>query len=194
MLELVGVGDHTSFFVDRGCPVTVTEPRQENRKLIRGEAGRRRAAARSRESGRAGAVRDRLLLRAGCTTCHGGSVAALDWIAACHPDLLLLETCVSARPGLAVFPFDEDASLPHYVFDDARHYVTLWFEVSCDDGEPQIAVRTRRASSGGFEPSSLPTPAPPKAPAPLAVAVESLETTPRPHRQRIPEQAQWTNF
>ena len=40
VLELgAGVGDHTSFFLDRGCDVIVTEPRPENREVIRARHG-----------------------------------------------------------------------------------------------------------------------------------------------------------
>ncbi len=113
MLELgAGVGDHTSFFLDRGCEVIVTEPRPENREVIRARYGGDVSALDLEDPGDP--------VPADIVYCYGllyhlaRPAAALDWIAACDPGLLLLETCVSARPELAVFPIDEDSQLPQY--------------------------------------------------------------------------------
>ena len=44
------------------------------------------------------------------------------------------------------------------VFDETRHYVTLWFEAACDDGEPQIAAPYEMSGLRWFERAELPTP------------------------------------
>ncbi len=44
------------------------------------------------------------------------------------------------------------------VFDDTRHYITLWFEAECDDGEPQIAAPYELSELGWFHRAELPSP------------------------------------
>ena len=113
MLELgAGVGDHTSFFLDRGCRVIVTEPRPENREVIRARHGGEVSALDLEDPG--DPVPAEIVYCYGVLYHLARPAATLDWIAACNPGLLLLETCVSPRPGLAVFPVDEDPHLPQY--------------------------------------------------------------------------------
>jgi hypothetical protein len=113
VLELgAGVGDHTSFFLDRGCRVIVTEPRPENREVIRARHGGEVSALDLEDPG--DPVPAEIVYCYGVLYHLARPAAALDWIAACNPGLLLLETCVSPRPGLEVFPVDEDPHLPQY--------------------------------------------------------------------------------
>jgi hypothetical protein len=112
VLELgAGVGDHTSFFLDRGCEVIVTEPRPENLQLLRDRHDGLDTRALDLET-------PGEPIAAEVVYCYGllyhlsRPAAAIEWMAACDPELLLLETCVSARQELAVFPVDEDAGVP----------------------------------------------------------------------------------
>lgn len=46
-----GIGDHTSFFIDRGCTVTITDAREENLAIVgRRLPGNRRPASRPRRA------------------------------------------------------------------------------------------------------------------------------------------------
>lgn len=44
------------------------------------------------------------------------------------------------------------------VFDEGRHYVTLWFDAVCEHGEPRIAAPYEVGEIGWFEADSLPDP------------------------------------
>ena len=181
VLELgAGLGDHTSFFLDRSCEVIITEPRPENLRILR----ERHPGSEVRQ----------LDLEAPTTPvqveivyCYGvlyhlsDPAAALAWIAACQPDLVLLETCVSAQEELVVFPFAESAELPDNATSGhgcrptrpwllrelARHfpyaYVTTtqpWHEeFPTDWSEPQLFDRplVRAVFVASARPLDLPT-------------------------------------
>lgn len=107
-----GVGDHTSFFLDRGCTVTTTEGRPEN-------VGRLRA--------RFPALDVRLLdldpppdvpVPADVVYCYGllyhlgDPEPALRYLASCAGALLLLETCVSYGDEESVNVVEEPKASP----------------------------------------------------------------------------------
>ena len=115
MLEVgAGVGDHTTFFLDRGCTVLCTEPREENLTVIR----------RRFESNPNVAV-EQLDLDAALPAaaprydvvyCYGvlyhlsRPAEALAWMCDRAADLLLLETCVSFSSEDEPFLVSEKAS------------------------------------------------------------------------------------
>jgi hypothetical protein len=107
-----GVGDHTSFFTDRGCDVTTTDGRPENVKRLKA---------------RYPALDVRLLdldppatkpIHVSITYCYGllyhlaHPEAAIAYLAACTQDFLLLETCVSYGKDDAVNLVAETAASP----------------------------------------------------------------------------------
>ena len=124
VLELgAGIGDHTTYFLDRGCTVTSVEPRPENCQLF-GMLMQERA-----ETGYAAAVRSRIL-RADAISfeamvpetfevvyCYGllyhvdDPAAVLAAAARKCRDLLLLETWVSFGNHEAINPVPEDAAM-----------------------------------------------------------------------------------
>jgi SAM-dependent methyltransferase len=110
-----GIGDHTTFFLDRGCNVLCTEPREENLNVIR----RRFESAPN-------VTVEQLDLDAALPTaaprydvvyCYGvlyhlsRPAEALAWMCDRATDLLLLETCVSFSSEDKPFPVSEKASL-----------------------------------------------------------------------------------
>lgn len=120
VLELgAGVGDHTTFFLDRGCTVLAVEPRPENCHVFR------TLMTRQRQSGYAAVDRCRLLHsdveslgqfvseRFDVVYAYGllyhlsDPGAALASMAERCADLLLLETCVSFGDHEAVNPTAE---------------------------------------------------------------------------------------
>jgi hypothetical protein len=125
VLELgAGVGDHTSFFLDRGCSVTCVEPRGENCTLLASLMHERKA------KGYAAASRCRIL-RADAISFEAVVPESFDVVHAYgllyHTDdpavvlaaiarkcmgLLLLETCVAFGSNEAINPVPERAHIP----------------------------------------------------------------------------------
>lgn len=107
-----GIGDHTSFFLDRGCDVIVTEAQEQNLAVLR-------------ERYPDLDVRQLDLndpppqpIEVDTVYCYGvlyhleRPAAAIEWMARCAQSLLLLETCVSAASAEEVYPFFETAADP----------------------------------------------------------------------------------
>lgn len=125
VLELgAGIGDHTTFFLDRGCDVTSVEPRLENCKLYDALMKQRisegyKAASHSRVI-RADALSFENMLhdRFDVIYCYGllyhteEPHRVLAAIARKCRDLLLLETCVSLGALEAINPVPELADVP----------------------------------------------------------------------------------
>ena len=125
VLELgAGVGDHTTFFLDRGCAVTCVEPRAENCTLLASLMHERR------NEGYQAATRCRIL-RADALSfepvigetfdivhCYGllyhtdDPLAVLSAISRKCSGLLLLETCVAFGRHEAINPVPERAHIP----------------------------------------------------------------------------------
>jgi hypothetical protein len=108
-----GIGDHTSFFLDRGCEVVVTEGRAENVALLR-----RRFPDRDVRLLDLDDPDPRFREQAEIVYCYGTlyhlsrPAEALARMASCATELLLLETCVSPGDDERVNAIDEDASSP----------------------------------------------------------------------------------
>ncbi len=125
VLELgAGLGDHTTFFLDRGCSVTCVEPRQENCALLASLMHERRsrgyeAASRCRIL-RADAIsfESEMEERFDIVHCYGllyhtdDPASVLAAIARKCSGLLLLETCVSFGAHEAINPVPERANIP----------------------------------------------------------------------------------
>ena len=110
-----GIGDHTSFFLDRGCSVLCTEPREDCLKVIR-----RRFKSEpnvSVESLDLDAALSSSAPRHDVVYCYGvlyhlsRPAEALAWMCDRANDLVLLETCVSFSREDNPFLVDEDATL-----------------------------------------------------------------------------------
>jgi len=125
VLELgAGVGDHTTYFLDRGCSVTCVEPRAENCTLLASLMNERRntgytAASRCRIM-RADALAFEPVLTESfdIVHCYGllyhtdDPAAVLAAIARKCTGLLLLETCVAFGANEAINPVPELAHIP----------------------------------------------------------------------------------
>jgi hypothetical protein len=110
-----GIGDHTTFFLDRGCGVIVSEARDENLAVLN-----------SRYPGLD--IRKVDLdcpaeepIGAEVVYCYGTlyhlerPAEAIAWMASCASAMLLLETCVSASVDERLYTFADKAEKP----DDA---------------------------------------------------------------------------
>jgi SAM-dependent methyltransferase len=125
VLELgAGLGDHTTFFLDRGCTVTCVEPRAENCALLASMMHERRkggyeAASRCRIL-RADALSFESMIeeRFDIVHCYGllyhtdDPAGVLAAIARKCSGLLLLETCVAFGAHEAINPVPERSRIP----------------------------------------------------------------------------------
>ena len=108
-----GIGDHTSFFLDRGCGVIATDGRSENVELLR----RRYPTLRVRRLDLDDPDPD-FREAAEVVYCYGtlyhlrDPARALTFLAGCCTALMLVETCVSFGDDDRVDIVDENASLP----------------------------------------------------------------------------------
>jgi SAM-dependent methyltransferase len=108
-----GIGDHTSFFLDRGCEVVVTEARPRNVRVLRQRLPGVDVRQLDLDDPPAG-----FDVSAQVTYCYGtlyhlGRPAeALEFMAARTEDMLLLETCVSPGDGDDVKLVPEQRSKP----------------------------------------------------------------------------------
>ncbi len=110
-----GIGDHTCYFLERGCRVLSTDAREENLKVLR----RRHPSIRTQQLNL-----DRptpsFNEQFDIVYCYGllyhlnHPAAALAFMAGCARRMLLLETRVSFGDGEFVNPCDEDARVPSF--------------------------------------------------------------------------------
>jgi hypothetical protein len=108
-----GIGDHTSFFLDRGCSVVVTEGRAENVKLLRrryADLDVRRLDLDDPPAEFAPTVE--IVYCYGALYHLGRPAEALAFLSERTSDLLLLETCVSPGDGIEMNPVTEAKGNP----------------------------------------------------------------------------------
>jgi SAM-dependent methyltransferase len=107
-----GLGDHTSFFIDRGCSVVVSEAQEQNLGILRArypELDIRRINL--DEPPAEPEVVD-------IVYCYGTlyhlerPAEAIAWMADCAEKLLLVETCVAFGEAEEIHPFEERAGQP----------------------------------------------------------------------------------
>lgn len=112
-----GIGDHTSFFLDRGCTVTVTEAREQNLAVLR----QRDPALDVRRLDLNEPPQEPI--EADIVYCYGvlyhlqQPSSAIAWMARCARELLLLETCVSGASDDEIYPLLEAAEDPENAVD-----------------------------------------------------------------------------
>jgi hypothetical protein len=107
-----GIGDHTSFFLDRECSVIVTEAQEQNLIILHQRYPNLdiRQLDLNEPPGQP--------ITADIVYCYGvlyhleQPAEALAWMAACAGSLLLLETCVAAGEQDDVYPFFETPEAP----------------------------------------------------------------------------------
>jgi len=112
-----GVGDHTSFFLDRGCRVTITEPRVENLAALRRRYPAEEVVALDLDSPTANFGRTFDVVYCYGTLYHLSRPAiALEYMARQCAGVLLLETCVSRGDALAENVVAEPAGVPSQAY------------------------------------------------------------------------------
>jgi hypothetical protein len=136
-----GIGDHTSFFVDRDCQVVITEAQEQNLAVIR---------SRYPEFD----VRQLDLnfpppdpIEADIVYCYGTlyhlerPAGAIAWMARCARRMLLLETCVAAGTDERLSPFSERAGSPENAIDGHGCRPTrAWVQARLAESFPHVYV------------------------------------------------------
>ncbi len=109
-----GIGDHTSFFVDRGCRVVTTEARPENLEILRSRYPDLEVHHLDLDRPDAATIGGPFDI----VYCYGllyhldKPAEALEFMARHCQKMLLLSTCVSWGDGESVNPLQEDAQDP----------------------------------------------------------------------------------
>lgn len=107
-----GLGDHTSFFLDRGCDVIVSEPQEQNLAILRERYPQLdvRQIDLNQPSSKT--------IPVDVVYCYGTlyhlqrPAEAIAWMGRCARSLLLMETCVAAGDTQELHAFEELASQP----------------------------------------------------------------------------------
>jgi SAM-dependent methyltransferase len=112
-----GIGDHTSFFVDRGCQVTTSDARAENLELLRERWPGSDVWNLDMDAPQAPAGTFDVVYCYGLLYHLRRPSEALAFLAERCDGLLLLETCVSFGDDLAVNLVQEDVTNPSQAFE-----------------------------------------------------------------------------
>ena len=114
VLELgAGIGDHTSYFIDRGCRVTSVEGREQNVAILRSRFPDVEVILLDLEAEELPKLGTFEIVYAYGILYHlSDPVRAIRRMAAWCDDLLLLETCVAFGNDLASSPIAEPAAIP----------------------------------------------------------------------------------
>jgi Methyltransferase domain len=112
-----GIGDHTSFFLDRGCTVTTSDAREENLELLRRRLPDCRVWKLDLDAPQAPDERFDIVYSYGLLYHLSRPAEALAFMAERCDALLLLETCVSFGDALAVNLVQEDVTNPSQAFE-----------------------------------------------------------------------------
>jgi Methyltransferase domain len=114
VLELgAGIGDHSTFFLDRGCPMTITEARPENIEVLRERLPDEQVVALDLDDPDPGFTGSWEIVYAYGLLYHLSEPSRAISFMADHCDsLLLLETCVTPGHGTKLNPVSESVLDP----------------------------------------------------------------------------------
>ncbi|MCW3033828.1 MAG: hypothetical protein JWM60_2173 [Solirubrobacterales bacterium] len=107
-----GIGDHTSFFLDRGCSVVVTEAQEQNLAILRERYPDGDIRRLDLDLLPPDPIAVDVVYSYGTLYHLERPAEALAWMARCAGSLLLLETCVAAGAGMELNAFPEQPAAP----------------------------------------------------------------------------------
>jgi len=107
-----GIGDHTSFFLDRGCSVVVSEPRPANLDILRSRYPSLDVRALDLDEPPDEPITAEVVYCYGTLYHLERPAAAIRWMARSATDMLLLETCVAPGDGERLERFEESRENP----------------------------------------------------------------------------------
>jgi Methyltransferase domain len=108
-----GIGDHTSFFLDRGCTVIVSEAQEQNLAVLRVRYPDLDVRSIDLDHPPAEPMRVDIVYCYGTLYHLERPAEAIAWMARCANRLLLLETCVTAGNSEELFRVEEQPG-PEY--------------------------------------------------------------------------------
>lgn len=128
VLELgAGIGDHSSFFLDRGCKLTITEPRPENMAYLKVRFPDEDLRILDLEmDDPLGDARYDVVYAYGVLYHLSNPAAALKFIDRHCADLLLLETCVSFGHEETINPTSEKTNLTQALSEQGCRPTRPW--------------------------------------------------------------------
>ena len=153
-----GVGDHTTFFLDRDCRVVSVEPRQENCELFAATMAKHRKLGYAKADnctlvhGDFESIADRIADRFDIVYCYGllyhveDPAAVLAALAQRCGDLLLLETRVSAGHREEIHP----------VYEDKASLSNTFHGMGCQPTRPWIFNRLQELFGHAYVPRTQP--------------------------------------
>lgn len=107
-----GIGDHTSFFLDRGCTVVVTEAQEQNLEILRGRYSDQDVRQLDLNVPPPDPIEVDIVYCYGTLYHLQYPAVAIAWMARCAQKMLLLETCVAGGMHVEVHPFSEHPGDP----------------------------------------------------------------------------------
>jgi hypothetical protein len=107
-----GIGDHTSFFLDRECSVVVTEAQDQNLAILRDRYSEMDVRRLNLNEPPQQPIKTDIVYCYGVLYHLEQPASALAWMASCADNMLLLETCVAAGEENNVYPFFETPEAP----------------------------------------------------------------------------------
>jgi hypothetical protein len=102
-----GIGDHTSYFVDRGCSVVVTEAQEQNLAILRGRYPDLDVRQLDLDAPAREPIEVDVVYSYGTLYHLEHPVEAIAWLGRCARELLVLETCVAAGEHAELHRFEE---------------------------------------------------------------------------------------
>ena len=102
-----GLGDHTSFFLDRACSVIVTEAQEQNLGILRARYPELDIRRIDLDDSPEEPVSVDLVYCYGTLYHLRRPAEAIAWMARCAKSMLLVETCVAWGEGEELYPFEE---------------------------------------------------------------------------------------
>lgn len=139
-----GIGDHSSYYLDRGCTLTSTEAREENVRVIQRRFPKIRTAALDMEN-----PRDLLGAPFDVVHCYGllyhlgNPERALDYLGKVSKELLLLETCVSFGTDSSIHLVEENKAKPSQSYSGAGCRPTrVWIREELQKHFPYVYIPT----------------------------------------------------
>jgi hypothetical protein len=112
-----GIGDHTSFFLDRGCSVIVSEAREENLAVLRSRYPDLDVRKVDLDNPPEDPIPAQVVYCYGLLYHLEHPAEAIRWMERCASEVLLLETCVAAGEDERLYTFEDEVEKP----DDAVH-------------------------------------------------------------------------
>ncbi len=107
-----GIGDHTSFFLDRRCTIVVTEAQEQNLAILRARYPYLDVRQLDLNEPPPETIEVDIVYCYGTLYHLQRPAEAITWMARCASSMLLIETCVAAGQADELSPFEEHAGDP----------------------------------------------------------------------------------